>query len=217
MTPLDQQLSVSSTVIEAAKNFLKKKGNDFPESQGETCADLPQPRKHHHLLDRGNSRPKQYTWLICPLMHGLVQPRDEDNCHHRRRAQNVTWVPCTQEAPCTHSGTQRFSFTKLFRSKVLLNFCKHLQQILFSFCCSYLGDSWTPLFPGHCPDLPEHTAPGEHFCSEIWFDISPWHYQTGQRTSHGDSSCPGSLLGGEPTGHTVAGVTPFPSHDVGLI
>lgn len=84
VTSLDKMLSVSSAVIEAAKNFLKKKGNNFPKSQGETCADLPQPQNHHLLLDRGSSGPKQCTWPRHPLMQGLVQPRNKDYCHHRR-------------------------------------------------------------------------------------------------------------------------------------
>lgn len=44
-TPLDQLLSVSLVFIEAAESFLQKKGRDFPESQGKTCADLPQLQK----------------------------------------------------------------------------------------------------------------------------------------------------------------------------
>lgn len=116
-TPLDQLLSASLAFIEAAESFLKKKGRDFPKSQGKTCADLPQPQKERPSADRGTNRPKQCMWPRHSLMQGLVQPRDEIcpleyHCCHRRRTQNVTLATCTQEgfahSPCSHSGPKGF-------------------------------------------------------------------------------------------------------------
>ena len=56
VTPLGRLLSVSLAFIEAAESFLKKKGRDFPESQGKTCADLPEPQK------AGQSAKQRHQW-----------------------------------------------------------------------------------------------------------------------------------------------------------
>lgn len=72
------------------------------------------------------------------------------------------------------------------------------------------------LFAGCCPHLPEHTAPGERFCSGIGFDISPWHYQMAQGQVLQAAAAQGVHSGAAPTGSAVAGVTPSLSHDVYL-
>ena len=93
----------------------------------------------------------------------------------------------------------------LLRSKVLLSSYKHLKQILFS-CLQ------REPFPGCCPDLSEHTAPGERFCSGTGFDtIRQCKGQVLQA-----AAAQGVHSGGEPTGSAMADVTPSLSHNVCL-
>lgn len=139
-TPLDQLLSASLAFIEAAESFLKKKGRDFLESQGKTCADLPQPQKERPSADRGTNRPKQCMWPRHPLMQGLVQPRDEI-CPLEYQKNAKCYVGHLYPGGICSLSLLTFwdprvflyKWETLLRSKVLLSSYKHLKKYYFLF------------------------------------------------------------------------------------
>lgn len=83
LAPPDQPRSASAAFTEAAERSLKLKGREFPESQGKTHNDLPQPQRHNHLLDRGTSRPRLCVWSGHFLMLVFMQPQSNKTVKER--------------------------------------------------------------------------------------------------------------------------------------